>query len=118
MRIRLAFVLGLALTICRAQIITSSVTGFVTDATGSAVPAATVALKQDETGFTRSVITDALGGYSVVGIPAGPYTVTVSKPGFQTVSKVGQMIEPQQAARIAEHDHTWRSTALIRPRSF
>ncbi|MDE3179427.1 MAG: TonB-dependent receptor, partial [Acidobacteriota bacterium] len=83
-----------------AQIITSSVTGFVTDPSGAAIPGARVTLQQVETGFTRAVMTSNLGEYRVVGIPAGTYTLTVEKSGFQTILKSNQTITQQLAARI------------------
>ena len=83
-----------------AQIITSSITGFVTDPSGASVPGARVTLTEARTGFTRTVTTNDQGQYSAIGIPAGTYTVTVEKEGFKTAPKAGQVITQQLAARI------------------
>lgn len=94
------FILLAAVPHALSQIITSSVTGFVTDSSGAAVPGARVTIQQTQTGFTRVVTTGQTGQYSAVGIPSGTYSITVEKTGFQTDKKSGQAITPQQAARI------------------
>ena len=83
-----------------AQITTSSVTGFVTDSSGGAVPGATVTIKEVQTGFTRTASTSTLGEYSILAIPAGDYTFTVEKEGFEAVVRPGQTITQQLAARV------------------
>jgi Carboxypeptidase regulatory-like domain/TonB dependent receptor len=83
-----------------SQIITSSITGFVTDSSGAAVPHARITIRQAETGFARTVTTNALGQYTFSGIPAGTYTITAEKPGFMTTQKTGQRVAQQLTARI------------------
>src|SRR5436190_172070 len=72
-----------------AQRITASIRGTVTDATGAVVPGATVTVKGDETGFTRSTVTNGAGSYSFSELPIGPYTVEVSLTGFKTAIRKG-----------------------------
>jgi hypothetical protein len=82
-------------SIAVAQTITSSLTGFVTDSTGAAVPSATVTIRETKTGFTRSQATNSLGQYTFTGIPAGVYDIQVQKEGFQIATRTGQEITQQ-----------------------
>ena len=69
-----------------AQNITGSIVGQVTDASGSAVPAAAITVKNMDTGLTAQTITDTSGSYSLPNLLAGTYEITVRKTGFQTTS--------------------------------
>jgi Carboxypeptidase regulatory-like domain len=81
--------------VAAAQTITSSMTGFVTDASGAAVPEVTVRIREINTGFTRSQQTDEQGQYRFSGIPAGVYDIQVEKEGFQTATRTGQQLTQQ-----------------------
>lgn len=83
-----------------AQVITSTMTGFVSDPAGAAIPGATVSVREIRTGFTRTASTDAQGEYLFNGIPAGEYTITVSKPGFETATRNGQQLTQQLSLRV------------------
>src|SRR5947209_5870120 len=84
----LAFLAVLASIPTRAQVSTSSITGVVTDSSGAFVPGAAVQARNEETGVVHEGVTTATGNYSFASLPPGPYTVTVSKPGFQTFAGV------------------------------
>src|SRR5262245_48983579 len=78
-----AFVtLGLSFP-ARAQEITGTIVGTVTDETGAAVPGATVSVRNVATGVTRDVATTETGKYTVAYLPVGEYEVSVSLTGFQ-----------------------------------
>ena len=85
--------------ICSAQVITSSLTGFVTDATGAAVPGTKITIREKQTGFTRSQTTNSQGQYSFTGIPAGTYDITAENPGFQTATRSAQPLTQQMDLR-------------------
>jgi len=55
---------------------------------GQAVGGATVTLRNQETGFTRTVQTDASGRFVAASLPVGPYAVSVAKDGFQTAANI------------------------------
>jgi hypothetical protein len=62
--------------------------GTVTDPSGAVVSNASVAVRMDETGLTRSARTDSAGRYLLVGLSRGPVTVTAESAGFKsTVQK-------------------------------
>jgi hypothetical protein len=61
--------------------ITGGLSGVVTDATGAALPGATVTLVGPQ--GTHTLTTDNLGRYAASGLTPGFYDVTVNKPGFK-----------------------------------
>src|SRR3954454_11474529 len=65
-----------------AQAQTASVTGTITDASGGAVPGASITAKNLGTTTTRTGTSDAAGAYSIANVPVGRYDVTVEKEGF------------------------------------
>ena len=65
-----------------AQAQTATLTGTITDATGGAVPGASITAKNLGTATTRTGTSDAAGAYSVANVPVGRYDVTVEKAGF------------------------------------
>jgi hypothetical protein len=67
-----------------AQVSGATLSGTVTDASGSGVPNANVTVKNTATGITREVSTDSAGFYSVPNLTPGVYEVTFSAPGFST----------------------------------
>ena len=68
----------------RAQTFRGTILGTVTDATGAAVPGATVTVRNVDTGLLRNTETQGDGSYRVPELPIGTYDVTVEKTGFQT----------------------------------
>jgi hypothetical protein len=66
-----------------AQKTNGQISGSVTDQAGAAVAGATITVRQPSTGFVRVVQTTDNGTYSVADLPAGTYTVSVSRDGFK-----------------------------------
>ena len=71
-----------------AQGISAQLGGRVLDAAGAPVASATVVIRNSETGLTRTLQTNGEGRYLATLLPVGPYTVTITKAGFQTASNV------------------------------
>jgi iron complex outermembrane recepter protein len=69
-----------------SQATDGSVSGLVRDATGAALPGATVTLTNAATNATHSAITASDGAYSAT-VPAGTYTVAVTLRGFGTQTR-------------------------------
>lgn len=68
-----------------AQQITSNVRGTVTDADGAPVVGAEVAVTDLRTNFTTNTSTASGGSFALSGLETGgPYSVTISAPGFQS----------------------------------
>src|SRR5260370_21748970 len=72
-----------------AQLDSASLNGTVTDPTGAVVPAAKVSAQQSGTGLEFTAESNGSGGYSLVGLPIGEYSVSVEKEGFQTTVRSG-----------------------------
>jgi len=64
---------------------TSSITGNVTDPTGSVIPGATITMVNLDTGAQRTAIADAQGSYTITQVAPGFYKVTAKAPGFSDV---------------------------------
>ena len=76
----------------------SSITGMVSDPTGSPVSSASVAVKNLETGALRNAVTDDSGRYQILALPVGTYEVKVVKSGFQDAIRSGiDLVVGQQA---------------------
>src|SRR6202790_4131219 len=88
-----AALLGLAAAPAGAQTFRGTILGIVTDATGAAVPGATVTVRNVDTGLLRKTETQADGGYRVPELPIGTYDVTVEKADFQTAVTSGVRVD-------------------------
>jgi hypothetical protein len=64
--------------------ITSTLEGTVSDQKGLTVAGAEIYISSAALAVERRVLTDSAGVYRIAGLPAGIYTVTVSKDGFTT----------------------------------
>jgi hypothetical protein len=83
-----------------AQVITGTITGAVTDPSGSAVPNAKVTATAVATGVLTPAQANAAGIYTIPFLPAGEYTVTVENSGFKK-SVVGPFrLETNQISRV------------------
>ena len=108
-RIRRGFrvcILGLGLLILagfplagRAQV-SGSISGSVQDASGAAVRDAKITLKSQESGATRTVVTDDLGNYRILSLPLGPQELKAEKQGFKSVVRTGVSLEVGQEAVV------------------
>jgi len=62
----------------------ATLTGTVLDPRGAPLPGAAVSLRNDATGATQKMTSDAQGKYAFAGLAAGKYTVQVDAVGFST----------------------------------
>jgi hypothetical protein len=72
---------------------TAELNGRVTDESGAVLPGVTVTAVQTDTGFTRSVVTDGTGAYSMPNLPTGPYRLEVALQGFRTYIQTGIVLQ-------------------------
>ena len=80
------------------QIFTASVTGVVTDPTGSAVANAQVQIRNTKTGDLRQAKADETGRYTFSQLQPGQYELTVSANGFKKSTTVGINLDANQSA--------------------
>jgi hypothetical protein len=71
---------------------TGTITGSVADASGAAVPGATVTATNTGTGFAKKTTTGATGLYNIVELPPGMYTVAVEATGFAKTTLTEQRL--------------------------
>src|SRR5579862_3447923 len=64
------------------SLVSGDLTGTVTDPTGAVVSGASVSLKSNANGATRTTTTGASGNYRFSLLSPGSYTITVTAPGF------------------------------------
>ena len=72
---------------------TAQISGSVQDSSGLAVPAAEVKATQVSTGLVRAAATGADGSYVLPNLPIGPYTLEVSKNGFNKYVQSGIVLQ-------------------------
>ncbi len=77
-------VLALLATSALGQGIFATLTGIVTDPSGSVVPGAKVVLKDALSGSLRETVSNGEGYYTFASVPVGTYVLTVEAKGFQT----------------------------------
>lgn len=103
-RMKAAAIFCLALAILgtgglHAQV-TGEIEGAVTDDSGGALPGVTVTATNEETGLSRTVVTNAEGFYDIKAISSGTYTVSASLDGFQTTLKPGIKVFTGQVVTV------------------
>jgi len=86
-----------------AQGVSTQLSGKVTDTKGSAITGATVVIRNGETGLTRTLQTNGEGRYMATLLPVGPYSVTVTKGGFQTAANLKINLNLGDAAPLNVH---------------
>jgi hypothetical protein len=88
----LIFSFVLACGIALAQTNNVTVTGTITDPSGSLIPDCTIQIRDTSTGQVKDTKSDAKGEYSVLNLVPGTYEVKASAAGFGTVIKSNQVL--------------------------
>jgi Carboxypeptidase regulatory-like domain/TonB-dependent Receptor Plug Domain len=70
----------------------ASISGKLVDPDGLVLPGATVTVTEQNTGFSRNVVTADTGAYAVPNLTPGTYTVTVEMPGFGTLKRTDVLL--------------------------
>ncbi|HXA07058.1 MAG TPA: carboxypeptidase-like regulatory domain-containing protein [Bryobacteraceae bacterium] len=74
--------------------------GLILDPSDAAVPGATVSVVNRDTGFRWETRSRSDGSYIVVSLEPGQYKITVRKPGFRTLIRLGVGLDAGQPARV------------------
>jgi hypothetical protein len=77
----------LVATFAHAQRTTATIRGTIRDASKAVVPGATVTATHQDTGLTRTSVSNAEGAYSLSDLPIGRYRVTAELSGFKTAER-------------------------------
>src|ERR1700734_1984393 len=74
-----------------------SISGTIKDPSGAAIPKASVALVNANTGVRQSAYTDDHGVYAFPVLPVGEYILEVNHPGFQPYRRTGIVLNTNSA---------------------
>jgi hypothetical protein len=77
----------------------ATISGVVSDAQGSAVPGATVTIRNEATGVNSLFVTNAAGAYTSPPLVLGSYSVTVDLTGFKKAVTSGILLEGGASVR-------------------
>jgi iron complex outermembrane receptor protein len=99
----------------------AKITGVVRDATGAALPGATVTVTNEETGAVATGVSGADGGYQVA-VPSGVYSVSVTLRGFSRQQRKEVRVAEISAAAVdfaleAGREEEVTVTAMLREQS-
>ena len=89
----------------QSQITTGVIEGVVADTTGAVLPGVTVEIRNVDTNFTRTPVTDREGRFAALQLPSGRYTVTLKLAGFAT------LVQENIVVSVGE---TWRLTPVMK----
>lgn len=76
------------------------ISGTVTDATGSAIPAAVVSVKNTYTNLEVKVSTSAKGEYEALNLPVGNYSVSFAKEGFKSEAHTAILVQGNRTTTV------------------
>jgi hypothetical protein len=79
---------------------TSSLSGSVVDASGGVIPGADIVAKNNATAGEFRSVSNATGAFTLLSMPPGTYTVTVSLMGFKTVTMPDVQLIAAQPSRL------------------
>ena len=77
-----------------------TITGTVTDPNGAVIPAATITVRNANTGVTQALATNGAGIYVAPFLPPGMYEITVVKAGFAKVLRTNLTLQVGQTLTI------------------
>ncbi len=84
-----------------AQQLSGTLTGTAVDPKGGVLPNAAISIRNEATGATRYITTDAQGHFSVAGLPLARYTVEASATGFATTVRHGIQLTADQPQDVS-----------------
>ena len=84
-----------------AQTISGSILGTVTDATGAAIPGASIQLTASSSGAVRATTSDARGDFSFNALQPDTYVLTVTAKGFSRFQRSDINLLPDQRVSLA-----------------
>jgi hypothetical protein len=96
------FLIGFSSTFVSGQVaISGQIRGVVTDSQGASIPNVSITAKSPAMMASRTLVTDASGGYLFESLPPGSYELTYSAPGFTTQIESHIAITPGFTATIS-----------------
>ena len=96
-----------------AQVLYGSVVGNVEDASGAALPGATVTLTNKGTGLVQTGVTGATGTFTFTNVQAGTYDVKVSMQGFKEFVRTDVPVTVNTVSRVDSRLELGALTELV-----
>lgn len=84
------------------QQISGTLTGIVSDQSSAVLPGAKVTLTNDQSGSSLVTETNAQGYFSIAGVMAGNYTLTVEAEGFRALKRTGIVFSAGDKRNISD----------------
>jgi outer membrane receptor protein involved in Fe transport len=78
----------------------AQITGTLTDQSGGVLPGVTVTARNEETGLTRTTVSEASGAYRLPALPPGTYGITAVLQGFNTERRTNLVLVIEQTATV------------------
>ena len=72
---------------------TAQISGTVRDQSGAVLPGVEVTATQNDTGISRSAVSNETGSYVLTNLPIGPYRLEAALPGFRTYAQTGIVLQ-------------------------
>jgi Carboxypeptidase regulatory-like domain len=92
--------LMLATPALQAQQTLGAISGTVSDTSAALLSNATVTAVEDQTRLTRVVKTNNDGGYQLVNLPIGTYTITFTHDGFDTQNVPSILVQANRTVQV------------------
>jgi hypothetical protein len=87
-------------SIALAQRDLGTITGTITDPSGSAIPNAKITIKNDATGVAYDTVTNETGTFTRPALNPGTYTVTVEASGFERSQQGNVLVNPGEPVAV------------------
>jgi hypothetical protein len=78
----------------------ATIVGTVTDPSGASIPNANITVSNPAVGVVRAYRSNAAGEYTAPNLPLGSYSVTAEVAGFQTLKRLGIVLDAGQTSRV------------------
>lgn len=79
---------------------TGTISGVVTDESGAVIPGVTIEVNNTATNQTRTVVTGAIGFYTVPLLQPGPYSAKATLQGFRTMTREAITVTVESTTRV------------------
>jgi iron complex outermembrane receptor protein len=87
-------------TLTAQESVAASISGTVTDGSGSVVKTAAIVIMNESTKLVQRAVTDNQGRFSISNLPAGSYDLTVQATGFADVTQNNLQLSAGQTQNI------------------
>ena len=87
-------------TVLFGQAGTGTITGVVSDPAGAVIAGASIEARNTDTNAPYPTVTTETGAYTITRLPPGPYSVSVTAPGFKTFTRTGLTVDAGQTVPL------------------